>query len=195
MPSDRPTKPHGTFTPASKISRLLGTEHVRQVKRPNCAFGGFACTWDPISERVRVGHYPGDDVTDDNDRRRETEEMLGRYARMLNAHGYRAVHEHGAVYVNPVKGSAMDDPKPTLAEQIAAVALLREYARMAARSGNSTRRAMAKAIHTLDDADLFAALDQERDEIEGQERLTERSRQALLSNTRHVPADPTHDPK
>jgi hypothetical protein len=84
--------------------------------------------------------------------------------------------------------------KPTIDEQINALNALRQIARDGA---IGVYAAIAKAINTLDDADLFADIDQEHDarEAAGQERLNERARQALLHNARHVPAEPTHDPR
>lgn len=59
-------------------------------------------------------------------------------------------------------------PKPTIAEQIAAVAVLRTFAQLIPRCVNPTtgERGVAAAINTLDNADLFAALDKERDATE-----------------------------
>lgn len=53
-------------------------------------------------------------------------------------------------------------PKPTLAEQIAAVALLRTWVS----NGQPGDELVVEAFNTLDDADLFADLDQERDAAE-----------------------------
>jgi hypothetical protein len=58
--------------------------------------------------------------------------------------------------------------KPTIAEQIAAVAMLRNFTKLAPRFVNPTagELAIVEAINILDDADLFADLDQERDAAE-----------------------------
>lgn len=58
--------------------------------------------------------------------------------------------------------------KPTIAEQITAVAVLRNFAKIIPQCVNPTTGELevVEAINTLDDADLFADLDQERDAAE-----------------------------
>lgn len=62
--------------------------------------------------------------------------------------------------------------KPTIEEQITAVAVLRNFARTIASMANPTTGELeaASAINTLDDADLFADLDQERNDREAATR-------------------------
>lgn len=163
MPSDRPTKPHGRFTPANKISRVLGSKHKKWVARATTAFGGYRCTWDAVQGLVRVTHRPGDEVTDEEARRTEREEMITEYEQTLTERGYHVQREHGVLYVNPVKEADMPAPKPTITEQIKALATLRKFARDTSRNSlNELSRETAKAVNTLDNADLFADLDQER---------------------------------
>lgn len=69
----------------------------------------------------------------------------------------------------------MSDPRPTIQDQIAAVAILRNFARLAPRFVNTTAGdwAVAEAVNTLDNADLFVALDEAYDEQE----ITQEDRQ------------------
>lgn len=69
----------------------------------------------------------------------------------------------------------MSNPRPTTQDQIAAVAILRNFARLAPRFVNPTAGdwAVAEAVNTLDNADLFAALDEAHDEQE----ITQEDRQ------------------
>lgn len=88
MPSDRSTKPHGTFTPASTISRVLGRAGHRSFQvRKNTAFGGHLCRWEQAQQLVRVVHRCGDDTPDDQ-REAERTEMLTAYRDVLVAAGY-----------------------------------------------------------------------------------------------------------
>lgn len=166
MPSDRPKKPHGHFTPASTIGRVLtrGGFHPFRVSR-GIGFGGHRCSWDEVNRVVRI-NYRCSDSTPDDQMDAERAELIDLYAEFLKDKGYHVKRTRWALYVNPVKETDM--PKPTLAEQIAAVALLREFARNTPNYVNPTagELAVAEAFHTLDNADLFAALDQERFEQE-----------------------------
>lgn len=63
----------------------------------------------------------------------------------------------------------MSAPKPTIEEQIDALATLRAYARRVPLSD------VGKGINTLDDADLFTDLDQERDAREARPVISTQS--------------------
>lgn len=100
MPSDRPTRPHGTFTPASTISRVLGAAGYKAFRaRRDTAFGGHRCSWDQNQQIVRVGYRCGDD-TSETDRQTEREHALTLYMQHLTAKGYRVERDEGAVYVH-----------------------------------------------------------------------------------------------
>jgi hypothetical protein len=60
-------------------------------------------------------------------------------------------------------------PHPAIAEQIEAVSILRNFALIVPRFVNPTagELAVARAINDLDNADLFAALDEARDNLDG----------------------------
>lgn len=167
MPSDRPTKPHGTTTPASAISGVLGRAGYKaSLRRKGEEFGGHRCSWDRHQRLVAVG-YRCPDTTPDDAADAEHAEMIGVYAAELTAQGYRVVKSNDRfLYVDPVKGSAMDNPKPTIPEQIEALAWLRK-----GWNGDNSERAI-EAFNTLDNAGLFADLDQERDAIEATQEGT-----------------------
>jgi hypothetical protein len=58
-------------------------------------------------------------------------------------------------------------PKPTIEEQIEALAILREFAATTSHNSlNELSRNAAEAINTLDNADLFTHLDDARDQQE-----------------------------
>lgn len=93
MSSDRPKRPHGTFTPASTISRVLGAAGYKAfAARKDTAFGGHRCSWDQTQGEVRVGYWCGDD-TPDADRASERAEMLAVYLGILTAAGYPAEYD------------------------------------------------------------------------------------------------------
>lgn len=93
MPSDRPARPHGTFTPASTISGVLkraGYSQFNVRTSVHTAFGGHRCSWDRLQEIVRVVYWCGDDAPDDADAREaERTEMLDLYEQTLTEKGYR----------------------------------------------------------------------------------------------------------
>lgn len=92
MPSDRPSKPHGTFTPASTIARVLSRAgyakfHVRA--RTHTAFAGHRCSWDRGTATTRVTYTCADDSpVGDDARRAERADMLTAYEELLTAKGY-----------------------------------------------------------------------------------------------------------
>lgn len=162
MPSDRPKKPHGRFTPASTIGRVLSRAgYGREIIRRGVGYGGHRCTWDHFHGVVLVG-YRCPDSTPASKADAERAEMFDLYEQVLTAKGYRVERTDRFLFVNPVKEAAM--PKPTLAEQIAAVAVLRNFASLVPRYVHPTEIELGviEAIKTLDNADLFAALDTER---------------------------------
>lgn len=89
MPSDRPTRSHGTFTPASTIGRVLTRGgHPPFLTRRDTAFGGHRSTWDRDMKVVVVRHRCGDDIPDDQ-QDTEQAEMLALYEQFLTGKGYR----------------------------------------------------------------------------------------------------------
>lgn len=105
MSSDRPSRPHGTFTPASTVSRALGAAGYKAFRaRKTTAFGGHRCSWDKDQEIVRVVYRCGDD-TPEADRQPEREEMLTIYMQILTAKGYQVEWDSTkyALYVHPEK--------------------------------------------------------------------------------------------
>lgn len=104
MPSDRPQRPHGTFTPASTISRVLSAAGYRAFRaRRDTAFGGHRCSWDRARQVVRVGYWCSDD-TPQRDQAAEREEALALYMRHLTARGYQVERAgESALYVHPLK--------------------------------------------------------------------------------------------
>lgn len=103
MPTDRPNKSHGTFTPASTIARVLtgAGYHRFQVSR-GMGLGGHRCSWEKVQEVVEVRYWPGDDTPES---RVDTEraEMLTQYAQILTGRGYHVEHVGSSLRVNPVK--------------------------------------------------------------------------------------------
>ena len=80
MPSDRRKKPHGTFTPASGVSRLLtAAGYGRSLIRNGEAFGGHRCSWDKDREQVII-RYQVADSTPDEEMTAERRSMLDLYA-------------------------------------------------------------------------------------------------------------------
>jgi len=108
MPSDRPKRPHGTFTPASTIGRVLtGAGYGAFHARRDTAFGGHRCHWDERQGLVRIGHWCGDDTPEtdrETDRETERDHALTLYAQLLTSKGYRIVRTvTGSLYVAPTK--------------------------------------------------------------------------------------------
>lgn len=178
MASDRPKKPHGTFTSASTIGRVLTRGGFPAFAvRKGVGYGGHRCSWDKINKVVRVGYRCGDDTPDDR-QDSERREMLGLYAQLLESKGYDVRRSFGTLYVDPERNPAMDNPKPTLAEQIRALAWLRK-----GWDGDNSERAI-EAFNTLDNADLFADLDQARDAAENRNRI--RKELEAFAHARHI---------
>lgn len=99
MPSDRPNKPHGTFTPASTISRVLTSAgFVTSAIRKGEALSGHRCSWDRVNHRVLVGYRCGDD-TPDSSMHAEHTEALSLYEQVLTAKGYRVERDERFLYV------------------------------------------------------------------------------------------------
>lgn len=105
MPSDRPTRPHGTFTPASTIGRVLSAAGLKAFfVRKGVAFGGHRCAWDADRKMVRVGYWCGDD-TAPAVQQAEQEERLTTYTEFLTSKGYHVKRTGSFLYVNPKKES------------------------------------------------------------------------------------------
>lgn len=82
-------KPHGTFTPASTIGRVLSKEgYAAFLVRKNYAYGGHRCHWDRAGGVVTVFYRCGDDIPD-SQQAAERAEMLGLYEEFLKEKGYR----------------------------------------------------------------------------------------------------------
>lgn len=161
MPSDRPNKPHGRFTPASLIGRMLSQGgYGRAIIRKSEALGGHKCSWEPDQQRVWV-RYQVRDITPITEQNAERTEMLDLYEELLTSKGYRVDRRERFLYVDMRKDTDM--PKPPIEEQIEAVALIRDYAQ----GGGSP---VADAVNTLDDAHLFAEIDQASDELRTQQK-------------------------
>ena len=88
MASDRPSKPHGTFTPASTVGRVLSAAGYKPFQtRRDTAFGGHRCSWIPYQNVTEVRHRCGDD-TPEEARDVERQDMLTEYDQLLTAKGY-----------------------------------------------------------------------------------------------------------
>lgn len=84
MPSDRPSKPHGTFTPAATIALILvGAGYKPFAVRSNVGQGGHRCTWDKDRRAVRIVHRCGDGQDAS-----ERDELLTAYWELLTSKGY-----------------------------------------------------------------------------------------------------------
>jgi hypothetical protein len=104
MPSDRPTRPHGTFTPATTIGRTLTTAGFKPwVSRKDIAFGGHRCSWDKDLHLVRVGYRCGDEVLDKAEQEAERNEMLDQYEQLLTSMVYPVERSTATLYVDPKK--------------------------------------------------------------------------------------------
>lgn len=103
MASDRPTRPHGRFTPASRISAALTKAGYAKFLVRNSvpvAYSGFNCSWEKNTSQTRVSWRPGDDVRDDQIEGERTH-MLAEYAGVLSKLGYTVTESHSALYVPP----------------------------------------------------------------------------------------------
>lgn len=99
MPSDRPTKPHGRFTPASTVGRLLtAAGYGAAFIRKGIQFGGHSCSWDEIRKTVLILYRCHDDVPDDA-MAAERKEMLDLYAELLLSKGYAVERAERLMYV------------------------------------------------------------------------------------------------
>lgn len=89
MPSDRPTKSHGTFDPATVISRILtGAGYPSFAVRRGSGFGGHRCRWDGVRKVVQITYWASDS-TPDSLRDVERAEMLDGYTEILTEKGKR----------------------------------------------------------------------------------------------------------
>ena len=71
----------------------------------------------------------------------------------------------------------MDNPNPTIEEQIKAVAVLRAFAKLVPACVNPTSAELevVEAVNTLDNANLFAALDEEAHDREARPMISTQS--------------------
>lgn len=105
MPSDRPSRSHGTFTPATAIGRILSAAGYKAFRaRKNTAFGGHRCSWDQNQQIVRVGYWCSDETLE-ADREDERQHALTLYMQHLAAKGYRVewAADKYSLYVHPLK--------------------------------------------------------------------------------------------
>lgn len=115
MASDRPSRPHGTFTPASTVGRVLSRAGYKPFQtRRDTAFGGYRCTWVPHQSVTEVRYRCGDDTPEES-RDVERQDMLSAYDELLTSKGYTvewsasgyALHVHPkATPITPEEWSA-----------------------------------------------------------------------------------------
>jgi hypothetical protein len=103
MPSDRPNKPHGRFTPATTIGRLLSAAgYGRAFIRKGIGYGGHLCSWDERRQQVWI-RYRSHDDTPAEDLAAERDEMLGRYTVLLASKGYEVERDERVLHVRKPK--------------------------------------------------------------------------------------------
>lgn len=111
MTSDRPTRPHGTFTPAATIGRVLSQAGYKAfTTRKDTAFSGHRCTWDPSQNVTTVSHRCGDS-THAEALDVERQDMLTEYEQLLRAKGY-VVEWIGSGYALRVRPSHLGQEAP-----------------------------------------------------------------------------------
>lgn len=103
MPSDRPKKPHGAFTPASAIGRVLSAaKHKSWAVRGGVGLGGHVCRWGVWMGRVSI-HYRCPDDMPESEMDEARSHMLDLYEELLTSKGYRVERTEACLYVDPNK--------------------------------------------------------------------------------------------
>lgn len=99
MPSDRPNKPHGRFTPASTVGRLLtAAGYGAAFIRKGFQYGGHSCSWDELTKRTWIRYRCPDDLPDSM-MEAERKEMLDLYKELLLNKDYTVEATDRMLYV------------------------------------------------------------------------------------------------
>lgn len=103
MANDVPFKPHGTPTPAGRVSAALTKAGFgRAFVRKNVGYGGHKCRWHNDVQATWVDYLPHDNTPEDKCDS-ERAEMLAEYERTLTALGYQVTHKGSYLVVPPKK--------------------------------------------------------------------------------------------